>query len=233
MTRWPNIKVLPDGFRADLTECAHRNITEGVPSLAGAWPAKRTKPPNHPMHSISAALRTDFALHMACHCHNRSRKRNANVNAAIDLTIDPANDPERQGENCRTQAFFGEKWCMCFVLLGGGRIGAKLPETQTIFNAALTIAAQMLRAFQAFLVDNFYRVPRGPCHRQLASKQASQRQKIHKPTAGHSSLPSVAVLLQLYHSRCFRLLQKSFLEHLSSKGREIGGRSSVSMVALN
>ena len=122
---------------------------------------------------------------------------------------------------------------MCFVLLGGGRIGAKLPETQTIFNAALTIAAQMLRAFQAFLVDNVYRVPRGPCHRQLASKQASQRQKIHKPTAGHSSLPSVAVLLQLYHSRCFRLLQKSFLEHLSSKGRKIGGRSSVSMVALN
>ena len=90
----------------------------------------------------------------------------------------------------------------------------------------------MLCAFQAFLVDNFYRVPRGPC-RQLASKQASQRQKIHKPTAGHSSLPSVAVLLQLYHSRCFRLLQKSFLEHLSSKGRKIGGRSSVSMVALN
>ena len=177
MTRWPNIKVLPDGFRADLTECAHRNITEGVPSLAGAWPAKRTKPPNHPMHSISAALRTDFALHMACHCHNRSRKRNANVNAAIDLTIDPANDPEHQGGNCRTQAFFGEKWCMCLFLLGGGRIGAKLPETQTIFNAALTIAAQMLRAFQAFLVDNFYRVPRGPCHRQLASKQASQRQK--------------------------------------------------------
>ena len=187
MTRWPNIKVLPDGFRADLTECAHRNITEGVPSLAGAWPAKRTKPPNHPMHSISAALRTDFALHMACHCHNRSRKRNANVNAAIDLTIDPANDPEHQGGNCRTQAFFGEKWCMCLFLLGGGRIGAKLPETQTIFNAALTIAAQMLRAFQAFLVDNVFIV----CHVDhvtaswLPSKHHNDKKYINQRLAIH------------------------------------------------
>ena len=99
----------------------------------------------------------------------------------------PQTIPNIREEIAELKLLFVEKWCMCLLLLGGGRIGANLPETQTIFNAALTIAAQMLRAFQAFLVDNVFIV----CHVDhvtaswLPSKHHNDKKYINQRLAIH------------------------------------------------